>query len=296
MSFKISNDKLVVLFDEPGAVYKGSRFDWGSQLTQIIWENKHTFCGVETTYNSLNTITGKGLCCEFGIDQPIGFDDCLVGELFPKIGIGMLTRNSIEPYIFSKLYQVLPATFIINPISESVISIICIAGDYRGFSYSLEKRYELINSSILINYQLENTGTKMMTTNEYCHNFISINNLPINQDYKLIFPQIINQDAIIENVNPDKVVNFNENHLTWNNEPASDFFFSGLTGKNEKINSWSIENNKAGVGITESCSFIPDHCNLWGKRHVISPELFFNISIKPGEDVQWQRKYELYKL
>jgi len=36
--------------------------------------------------------------------------------------------------------------------------------------------------------------------------------------------------------------------------------------------------------------------NLWGSKHVISPELFINIFIKPGQSADWTRTYSVYKV
>ena len=54
-------------------------------------------------------------------------------------------------------------------------------------------------------------------------------------------------------------------------------------------------NIKSKIGISETGSFKTDKVNLWGCEHVISPELFFNIFIKPGESVEWSRNYNVFR-
>ncbi len=36
--------------------------------------------------------------------------------------------------------------------------------------------------------------------------------------------------------------------------------------------------------------------NLWGNKHVISPELFINLNIMPGESFKWNRTYSVRNL
>jgi hypothetical protein len=295
MSISISNDQVVVLFDAPGSVYKGSRFDWNGQVVQITW-NQFTFCSVESINHVVPDLIGRGLFCEFGIDQPIGYEDCIPGDQFLKVGVGLLTKETKDPYFFYKPYRLQPAKFTMIQQSKEAITFICESELKNGYGYRYEKRFKLDGQSLLINYTLRNTGINTINTNEYCHNFISINHLPVDKQYRLLFSNAIQEHAIVEKVNPDGIVNLHKDRFTWKDTPRSDFFFSGLKGLHNPIVNWSIEHIGAGVGITERVDFIPLRCNLWGRGHVISPELFYAISLAPGEQTQWQRNYTVYNL
>ena len=59
---------------------------------------------------------------------------------------------------------------------------------------------------------------------------------------------------------------------------------------------WCLENKKDHVGIKESCDFIPLRVNLWGGMHVVSPEIFFELKVFPGNSISWKRNYEVYDL
>ncbi|MFT6721539.1 MAG: hypothetical protein ACJA0J_002345, partial [Bdellovibrionota bacterium] len=74
------------------------------------------------------------------------------------------------------------------------------------------------------------------------------------------------------------------------------FFFSNLSGNEDVDAEWDLINIKNKIGIRESGNFKTNKINLWGWRHVISPELFFNVSVKPGQSTRWSRTYKVYKL
>ena len=296
MTIQIQNKHLQVLIDEPGSLYTGSRFDWSGQISQITLDGKHHFCSVETLDKDLQTISGRGFCNEFGIETCIGYKDCTPGDYFPKIGVGLLQKESEKPYFFFTQYRIQPANFIVNPISSNGIQIDTSIENHRGYGFMLTKKYEIDDHSLVVHYQLENTGAKILETEEYSHNFAIVDDIPMGNSYRLSFPQKINIADLDEKVNPADSVSINEDNLTWNSTPPSDFFFSKIGGSSGAMNSWELENSKAGVGLRETCDFQPIRCNVWGKAHVISPELFHWISVKPGQTKTWKRKYDFYFL
>jgi len=296
MALHIFNKNLYVVFEEPGRAYKGSRFDWNGQITQITLNDQCTFCTSESVNDDVGVSGGRGLFGEFGIDEPIGYDDCAQGDRFPKIGVGNLTKDTLNPYFFNRPYPVQPAKFMVKQSKANAISFICEPEVTNGYGYCYEKRFEVDGSSLLMTYNLRNTGTKVFNTNEYCHNFIAINHLPIDKLYRLIFSNPIRIDAITEIVNPNHVVLFHGAKVTWNDIPGSDFFFRELTGTQKPITGWSIEHTGIGVGISENVDFIPVRVNLWGRGHVISPELYYPISLIAGNSTHWHRQYTFYNL
>ncbi len=107
---------------------------------------------------------------------------------------------------------------------------------------------------------------------------MAINNDLIGEDYTLKFPFPINSSLFDETVNSENKVEIGLDNVTFNKTPEKQFFFSNLTGGKELQAEWILTNLKANVGIKEFGSFKTDKINLWGWKHVISPELFFKIS------------------
>ena len=99
-----------------------------------------------------------------------------------------------------------------------------------------------------------------------------------------------------EAVNPGNAVILNTYSLNFNFAPERDFFYSPLTEFQSRNGEWEITNDSAGVGMKETTDFIPEMMNVWGSKHVISPELFIKIDLEPGQELKWQRRYSFFYL
>jgi hypothetical protein len=261
-----------------------------------LFENKFSFCSAETTGDFQGERHGQGLYNEFGIIKPIGYDDCAVGEKFPKIGVGLLTKKSNDAYNFLTAYEIDPFDVQIE-IGEGWIKYAVFPKECRGYSTRMVKKIELSGDSFAIDYELENTGIRKVQTNEYCHNFIAINGSNIDAHYTLRIPgKIFNPSSMIEAVNPENAVVLNANAVNFNFTPEKDFFFSPLTEFRSNNGEWEITHDGIGVGMKESTDFLPELMNVWGSKHVISPELFIKIDLEPGQMLKWRRKYRFYYL
>jgi hypothetical protein len=293
MAHILKSNSLKVAIDLPLENYKGSRFDWSGKISSIRFKDL-PLTTIEDTGSKDVDFLGKGLYNEFGITSPVGFEETPVGGWFHKIGVGLLKKQHKE-YLFHRNHLIKPANFDITYKNQK-IKIICKSELINGYSYILKKEITVSENSITINYSLHNTGEKKIITDEYVHNFMAINNALIGEDYKLNFPFPINSSLFDETVNSENKVEIGLDNVTFNKTPEKQFFFSNLTGGKELQAEWILTNLKANVGIKEFGSFKTDKINLWGWKHVISPELFFKISVDPKETVEWSRKFDVFKI
>ncbi len=290
----LSNSHIELEIHHPGEFYQNARFDWTGKIVQVSFDNK-TFCNTETQNPELENMRGRGFYNEFGIDQAVGYDDCQVGERFPKIGIGWLERDNALPYDFFKSYKIDPAEFSFSFDKRSVTFISEIK-PYHGYGYKFIKRIKIDGSSFKLKYSLQNTGDKPIISNEYVHNFISFNNQPIDENYVLKFPFQIEQKNFDEFVNPNNVISYDRNYITWREKPVDQFFISHIEPEKLTGTSWTLEHLKEKVGIRETVNFQIQRINLWGSKHVVSPEIFYSINILPGQITNWERNFELFKI
>ena len=293
MTHIIKNNTLEVAIDFPLENYKGSRFDWSGKISSVKFKSLPLTTIEDTGSKDVNFL-GKGLYNEFGIASPIGFEETPMGGWFHKIGVGLLKKEH-KDYLFHRNHLIKPASFDVNYENQKII-IICKSELINGYSYILKKEITVSENSFIINYSLHNTGEKQIVTDEYVHNFMAINNALIGEDYTLKFPFPINSSLFDETVNSENKVEIGLDNVTFNKTPEKQFFFSNLTGGKELQAEWILTNLKANVGIKEFGSFKTDKINLWGWKHVISPELFFKISIDPKETVEWSRKFDVFKI
>ena len=290
-SYVLKNENLEIRIDPPLDNYHFSRFDWTGKIIDVTYKGIKV-SGIEQIDKNDDKV-GKGFYNEFGIDAPIAYDDTKEGDWFHKIGIGILQKDN-EPYSFSKKYPIKPAKFSVTQGKNKII-INCESQLVNDYSYYLTKEIELFESGFKIKYQLQNTGKKAIETNEYTHNFLTINNELIGKNYTLKFPFEITT-GLGEIVNPENKVQVGFNEITFDNMPTEQFFYSNLSGGESVDASWELINTKSNIGIRENGSFKTSKVNLWGWQHVISPELFYDVNVQAGQTVEWSRTYSFFEV
>lgn len=289
----LRNKNLEIQIDIPSENYDFSRFDWTGKIVDVKFQDIQ-LSSVESTDCQNETDFGKGFYNEFGIDKALGFDDAEIGGWFHKIGVGLLKKEDTQ-YLFSKTYEIKPAEFKIITEPHRILTN-CTSKAINGYSYVLRKEIKLHDHGFTINYCLENTGEKDIITNEYVHNFTAINREVIGNNYILNFPFQLRPELFSDTVNPEQKVVFGKNDIKFNGSPKEQFFFSNLTGGENVDAEWTLINHDSNIGISETGNFQTNKVNLWGWKHVISPELFFNISLKPGQSSEWSRNYKMFKV
>lgn len=293
MAHILKNENVEIRIDSPLENYRFSRFDWTGKIVDVKFQNVQLAIS-ERMDDQNEDDFGKGFYNEFGIDTALGFEEAHLGGWFHKIGVGLL--NKVDgPYLFSKKYEIRPAKFEMIPDGNKLV-IICTSESMGGYAYVLRKEITLSESGFTIKYHLENTGEKDIVTTEYNHNFMAMNQELMGDQYVLKFPFQLKPESFDETDNPGGKVDIGADEIRFTGSPKNQFFFSNLTG-HETVNAhWELTNHTHKIGIRETGSFQTDKINLWGWKHVISPELFIKISIKPGETAEWSRKYEMFKV
>ena len=167
---------------------------------------------------------------------------------------------------------------------------------YGILHHRRKKEISIHKDSLFIHYSLVNKGEKPIRTAEYVHNFLAIDHARIGEDYILKLPKAIDAALIGQMVNPNNIVSFHGNEIRFNEMAKEVFFFSHLLGDNEVPAAWELIHQKKKVSIKETGDYTTRKINLWGNGHVISPELFIDINLMPGEKQEWTRQYEFATL
>jgi hypothetical protein len=293
MAHILKNKNLKIHIDLPLENYNFSRFDWTGKIIKVKFQNVYVST-IERTDCENEHHFGKGFYNEFGIDRALGFDDTKLGGWFHKIGVGLLKKDD-HKYLFSKAYEIKPAEFEILT-SSNKISIKCISQAINGYSYVLNKEIELFEYGFVIEYYLQNTGDKVILTDEYTHNFVAINKELIGSNYILKLPFHLQPELFGAAVNPGQKVDIGQKDIKFNSPPMEQFFFSNLSGDETIDGEWELINLKSKIAISETGSFQTNKVNLWGWKHVISPELFFNVCVHPDQSTEWSRTYKIYNM
>ena len=279
--------------DLPGTNYRFSRFDWSGNIVNA-WYKGHLFAGRESLDRSKDSFMGRGFYNEFGIQAPLGYKELPMGSWCHKIGVGLI-RKEAEDYHFLSAYELQAIPYQIDQ-NQQELKLQCQSSLVEGYGYRLEKTIALKKDGFEIHYLLENTGTKDIQTSEYNHNFISIEKKPINQDYILNFSFEIEPQGFDEFVNPENKLLVEQRRIRFTDEPSKEFFISNISGGRSVKAQWTLEHERLKLGLRETANFMTEAINLWGTKHVISPELFVVIDIAPGEQQRWTRSYDFFEI
>jgi len=283
---RLETSRLTVDIAEPGSAYRRSRFDWTGFVTQVTLDGRHTFC-VPEAIDGTGT-GGDGLCNEFGINHPIGYRGTPPGETFPKIGVGLLTRPDRHAYQFHRPYEITPfpmsakadrrrATLVVEPL------------DCRGYAVRLEKTVQVDEARLSIEYQLSNTGTRPIRTDEYAHNFVAINGHRLGPDYVLKLPFHPDARAVAEPLVAT------DSTLSWKAPgPRQSFFQMFPDPRPLRHHSWELIHLPSGVGVRETTDVPWLRFHVFGTQRLVSPEVFVPVRAAPGKTLAWRRDYEFF--
>jgi len=289
----LKTEQIELQIDLPNENYRATRFDQTGKIVSLKYNNI-LLSGSESLDSRKDEFLGKGFYNEFGIDKPFNFDDTPKNESFHKIGVGSLKKTE-DNYYFHKLYEKQPLDYIVDKTEVDII-IQCTAPNLNGYAYRLTKKITVLNNDFRINYLLENIGDKDIITTEYVHNFLAFNSEAIGPNYILKFPFELHIALFNDTLNSENKVVFEHTDIKFNEIPNKDYFFSNLSGNKHVKAQWELINLKHQIGIRETGDFKTNKINLWGVKHVICPELFCHINLKPNTSQAWSRTYSMFKI
>lgn len=289
---KLRNRRLEVWFAEPGEKPNGGfRFDRAGYVTDVILDGMYRFLAEEPKYLFHPITGGRGLCCEYGMDNS---NEVANGELFVKPGVGLMKKK--EPYIFYGSYEGLqPFPVLLKQQGEECITFLTEPLLCDGYALRCEKTFCLTDTTLTMDARIVNVGEKTFETEEYCHNFLCIDGMSISPDYHLELPMKAGVperilDNVFENESNLKLektgVSFlrQEQEVSMSHIPVEDLEIS------ERF-CWKLENKKAKAWVA-GCDKIAFHrLTLWTCDHIISPEIFQKFRLAPGEAYEWQRSW-----
>lgn len=293
MPHYLKNSNLRVLIGNPMEFYGGPRFDHSGNILQVNLNNLLTFCTTEKP--DFSSMSGFGLINEFDIELPQGYNETPVGERFHKIGVGNLLKLDNRPYDFFRSYNKEPLEYSIEKTGDNLIAFQAVSQPLETVFVEYRKVISIKENELTIDYLLVNKGKVKLKTSEYCHNFLALNKAPINSDYRLEFGFEIEPDQFEAVHNIESFLKFDKSSVGFKATPNGDIFIRKVNGIN-KANYWQLTNHVQKCGVREEVSFDATLVNLWGNSHVISPELFCDLEIEPGESAAWWRKYTFFKL
>ena len=284
----LQSDRLRVDVSEPGvAPNTTSRFDRAGFIEEVVLDGIHRFCASEPRNLSHVSSGGRGICNEFKTDVDV---DAHAGDYFMKPGIGLLQKQTDEPYRFMNPYKIDPFKIDVSHV-ENVILFVTQPKPCNGYALKQEKRLEVVGNRLEMKIKLTNTGEKEFVGEEYCHNFITVNCMSLGPNYSLEFPSGKdrgNAQLNGEIVADGKKITFSgplKRALMFTME--ADEFSHGPSDKLE----WIFKNQAEGAQAHVYEQIKLSRVALWAVEHMLSTESFHIIKLAPGESDAWTRTW-----
>lgn len=279
--------------------YRGSRFDWSGVVARLDYAG-HNYFGVwfpkyEPTLH--DAITGP--VEEFrSEDGALGFGAAKPGEMFVKIGVGILKKPDDRPYDFARNYPIVSSgVWIVRPYPDRVEFVQELKG-VDGYSYIYRKTLRLTKGKpeLVLQHSLKNTGKRTIETQVYDHDFYVIDGQPTGPAYrvKFVFPPHAGKGL-------QGPIELKGNELQYTreleagNKDSASGYLEGFSS-DAKDNDIRVENSKANAGVRERGDHPISKLFFWSVRTTVCPEAYISLRALPGKTLKWNIKYDFYTL
>lgn len=288
----------ILLPDAEHGYYRGTRFDWSGVVESLTYEGHNFFGKWFEGYDPTNHDTIMGPVEEFRTGETaIAYDDVKPGGFFMKIGVGLLKKIDNEKYSQFRTYPLVGGgKRVVTPESDRVTFQHELSNG-EGYAYVYRKtlRLALRKPELIIEHSLRNTGTKVIDTSVYNHDFYMIDNQPAGPAYRVAFafaPQARNDLKGIAEIRGKELVYKREL------QGGGESVFSALTGfgNTAKDNDIVVENITAKAGVREIGNRPLSDFNFWSIRSTVCPEGYIHMRIEPGKTFTWKITYRFYTL
>jgi len=286
----LENKRLRVEIIDPNqqSRYHGPRFEWSGMVWQITLDGRHTFCRTSDVRDVIDS--GVGLAEEAA--EPLGFDEIGEGGDFVKLGIGVLRKHNNEPYGFWKPYPIVDAPkFEVASTPPSLTHTQVLRGP-RGWGYRYSKTVALAGDkpALTITHEIENIGTKPISTTQYNHNFMIFDNNPVGPGYSACFGF---KPAIDGDFDLRGIVEFADSCVGYRRAFDGKPLFVAIKGFADSIehNRIIVQHHQSDTGVGIAGDFPLAKLHFFTTPEMICPEPFVDLDVEPGEKQQWTRIY-----
>lgn len=291
---EISNGLLkahLYLPDSEDGYYTETRFDWSGLISSLEYKG-HTFFG--PWHEEESPIWDEIAMGPVEAYYPLNYGEAEPGETFVQIGVGAMTKPSDEKYVGFNPYPIVDSGLWTIETASDQVQFVQVLNSER-FSYEYTKTVQLVadRPEMVISHVLENTGEELMETFMFNHNFLVIDNQPIDKGFVLTFPVEMSGNGRgsgdIYEINGKEIVFLRGMDAE---ESFACKYLEGLTGvEGYEVRVDSL-NTGAGVRITGDQPL--SRLRLWGNSKTVCPETYLDIKVAPGETFRWSYGYTFY--
>lgn len=280
----------IFLPDAERGYYRGTRFDWSGIIERVDYQGHKFYAPLHAQHDPHRHDSISGPAAEFAMFNPMGFTEAEAGESFVKIGVGLLAKGDTNEYKFHGDYRIIRAgEWDIEHGTDWVSFAQDFTGD-RGWAYRYRKTIRLTpdQPEFVIEYRLENSGTKTIDINHYNHNFTLIDDVPYGPDYSVEFPFATDGPVSINNLawfRGDAI----EVEKPLQDDSLRIQVFEGTDPGN--YNAALVRNQKTGAAVEFRGDAPITRMVFWAVARAACPEPFIQIYLEPGQVKTWSSVY-----
>ena len=299
----------IYLPDAEKGYYRGTRFDWSGVIASLEYKG-HGYYGpffqkfdpaVPDVIIGDTIVAGPNSAASGPVEEFIGADETALGyaeakpgEAFCKIGVGVLQKPEEKSYSSYQHYAVLSQGTRTVKKGADWIEFVQKVDCGSGYDYIYSKKIRFIKNkpTMIIEHSLRNTGRKLIDTEVYDHNFLSIDQQASGPDFAITFPFDLKATADM-----DGMAEVRGKQISFLKVLAhEDTLYTPLEGFGESAKDYQIrvENRKTGAGVVISGDRPLSQLGFWAVRTVLAPEPYIRMKIAVGEEFHWRYTYDFY--
>lgn len=283
--------------DTEQGYYRATRFDWSGQIASLEWQGHNYFGQWFDRYDPKLHDSILGPVEEFLTNGvALGYNDVKAGGSFVKIGVGAVRRPDDRPFQQFKTYEITdPGKWTVNKFPDRV-EFTQELTDTAGYSYVYKKTVRLTQgkAQLVLEHSLKNTGTKVIETSVYEHNFYMIDGKPAGPDYSVKFPFEVRAVADLKGMAETRGKEF-----TYTKElPKGPSVYTAMEGFGFTAKDYDIrvENRAAQAGVRQTSDRPLSKLVFWSIRSTVCPEAYIDMRIEPDKEFTWRIAYDFYAL
>ena len=300
MLYHLRSDRLDVEITAPGTKPNDNfRFVRAGFISEVVLDDGSRFCASEPRNLPHPSSCGRGFSYCYRLREG---DDVPAGEYFPVPGIGLLKMPESGKYSTFLRYDEGFIPFEIRTeLTEDTAVFETLPKLCNGFAFREKRTVAVKDNTIVNDIVLTNEGEKEAKIMEYGHNFISIEGMAVGPDYVITMPQVPDlTGAKLTEAERGGETNFvGEGHgIRMKKYEAQDFsvaiddvsFWDGTPFV------WRVANEAAGAYVEGTDAIDLKRIKFWTCDHMVCPEIYQLLELKPGESAHWQRSLRFEKM
>jgi hypothetical protein len=305
-------EAVIFLIDKDNGYYRATRFDWSGVVACVAVKGHKFFGEWFAKYDPLKNDSITGPVEEFRTDngvmghypptsplttihtEAIGYNEAKPGETFLKPGVGMLRKVDDRPYASGSLYPIVDGGTWTTKKTRSSISFQQVLNGQNGYGYIYTKTLSLDANGMgmTLHHTLKNTGTKVIDTKVYDHDFFVFDDKPAEPGMVVRFkfpPRPV--DPMTDMVQ----IEGNEIQFQRAVKPRESIN-AYIVGYSDRSSDYDItaEDTNRKIGVEQTSDSPISRILFWTNGTAVCPEVYLHVPAAPGKMSQWMIHYRFF--